>query len=112
MPETTTPEERRDAMFARFRQEHPTRAETLGHEMDAIARGEFVPIQFDLDPICAYYVAGAIDLALTHPQHTPGPKVLLETVYERLARAIQEQYPELARQLAEGYRQRHANDGV
>ena len=95
-----------DALSAQFEQAEPGRAQAMRAEVNEIMRGNFRGIEFELDPLTAWHLAGALDLALSHPAFPPATRATLDLIYDGLADRIAPQFPELARQLAISRRQR------
>lgn len=92
--------------FAQFERSDPERARRFRAEVNEITRGNFRSIEFDLDPLTAFFLASALDLALAHPQHPETTRARLDRIYEGLVERIAPQCPEMAAILADGFRQR------
>ncbi len=112
LPVVQTPEQLKDALFTQFEPEQAERARRVSAEINEIMRGNFRSVEFELDPLSAYQLAGALDLALHHPQFPQSTRAALDTLYAGLVERIEPQCPELARQLADGRRQRIATGGA
>ena len=106
LPPRQTTDERKDALFREFEAANPGRARAMRAEINQIMRGDCRNIEFDLDPLTAYHLAGALDLALHHPDFPESTRGALDILYGGLVERIAPQCPELARQLADGRRQR------
>lgn len=106
LPAAQSPEQLKDALFREFESHSPERARLMRAEINEIMRGNFRSVEFELDPLSAYHLAGALDLAMHHPHFPTSTRDALDPLYAGLVERIEPQFPELARQLADGRRNR------